>query len=113
MNKEPEESRNLMDKIQIWKNLFAIKREFYMDAWTIVLREKYQIYTSYYYLYTRVIIISKLFKNDTYSIKIFKKYKKEYKELYTTDNIKDHHSLLEELKEVIYRMDLLNSPLRI
>ena len=109
MNKGLEESRNLMDKIQIWKNLFAIKRKFYMDAWTIVLREKYQIYTSYYYLYTRVIIISKLFKNDTYSIHIFKNYKEEYKELYTIDNIKDHNSLLEELKEVIYKMDLLNS----
>ena len=109
MNKVLEESHKLIAKIQIWKNLFAIKRKPYLDGWTIVLREKYQIYTSYYYLYTRVIIISKLFKDDTYSINIFNNYKAEYKELYTIDNIKDHNSLLEVLKEVIFKMDLLNS----
>jgi len=109
MNKGLEESHKLMPKIQIWKNLLAIRRKLYLDGWTIVLREKYQIYTSYYYLYTRVIIISKLFKNDTYSINIFKNYKEEYKEFYIIDNIKDHNSLLEVLKEVIYKMDLINS----
>jgi len=47
MNKVLEESHKLMDKIQIWKNLFAIKRKLYLDGWTIVLREKYQIFMYY------------------------------------------------------------------
>lgn len=98
-----------MEKLQIWKDIFALKSEFYMDSWKIVLREKYQTYTSYYYIYTRVIIISKLFKNDTYSINIFTNDKEEYKVIFTKDNIKDHDSLLEELNEVIYKMGLLNS----
>ncbi len=97
-------------KIQVWKNLFDIKIEFYIDGWAIFLREKS--------FYPRIIIIFKSYEKCSYSIKSFeihlRNYKdEEFKELYSIESIKDQKYLLNELKEVIYGKDLINSASKI
>lgn len=92
-------------KIQVWKNLFDIEIELYIDGWAVFLREKN--------IYPRIIIIFKSYENCLYSIKSFEihleNYKdEEFKELYSLENIKDQKHLLNELKEVIYGKDLIN-----
>lgn len=97
-------------KIQIWKNLFDIEIELYIDGWAIFLREKN--------LYPRIIIIFKSYASGTYSIKSFEVHfnnfkNEEFKELYTQDNIKDQKNLLDELKKVIYGKDLISEASKI
>ncbi|KKM68822.1 hypothetical protein LCGC14_1456990 [marine sediment metagenome] len=92
-------------EIQVWKSLFDIEIELYIDGWAIFLREKN--------IYPRSIIIFKSYENSTYTIKSFeihlKNYEKEeFRELYSIEGIKNKNNLLNELKSIIYGKDLMS-----
>ena len=98
------EINDIVSKIQNWKNFFNYKIEFYFDGWAIFLREKNA--------YPRYITIFKSYNTNTYSIKSFEVYlkdfqKEEFKELYFIDNISTKNDLLKELKDIIYGKDLI------
>ncbi len=98
------EINDIVSKIQNWKNFFNYKIEFYFDGWAIFLREKN--------VYPRYITIFKSYNTNTYSIKSFEVYlkdfqKEEFKELYFIDNISTKNDLLKELKDIIYGKDLI------
>ncbi|MFX0003642.1 MAG: hypothetical protein ACFE9C_08885 [Candidatus Hodarchaeota archaeon] len=100
------EINDIINKIQKWENLFELKTELYFNGWAIFLREKN--------LYPRYIIIFKSYDTNRYSIKSFEVHlinyhKEKYKELYSNDQIEDSNSLLEELNEIIYGKDLIES----
>jgi len=97
---------DIFEKINIWKELFFFKVEFYFDGWAIFLREKN--------LYPRSIVIFKSYAKNTYSLKSFEIHlhnlkKEEFKEIYSKENIRNHENLLKELIEVIYGKDLLRN----
>ena len=95
----------VLKKIDVWKNLFSIKVEFYSDGWAIILKEDK--------VYARRIVIFKSVNNNLYSIKSFEvwfdDYKKEkFKEIFSAE-VKSQEEVLKELKAVIYGKDLLNN----
>ncbi len=97
---------DIFEKINIWKELFYFKVEFYFDGWAIFLREKN--------LYPRSIVIFKSYVKNTYSLRSFEIHlhnlkKEEFKEIYSKEDIRNHENLLKELKEVIYGKDLLRN----
>ncbi len=105
-----KEIEGIIKKIQLWKDLFSIKLEFYYDGWAIFLKEKN--------IYPRCIIIFKSYESDQFSVKSFDIYlqnyeKEEYHEIYSVENIKNQYDLLRELKDVIYGKDLGNQVLKI
>lgn len=92
-------------EIQVWKRLFDIEIELYIDGWAIFLREKN--------LYPRSIIIFKSYENTTFTIKNFEIHlkdfeKEEFRELYSVEDIKNKNNLLIELKSIIYGKDLIS-----
>ena len=105
-----KEIENLLEKAQIWKNLFNIKLEFYYDGWAVFLKEKN--------IYPRCIVIFKSYENNQYSIKSYdiylQNYKKEkYQELYSIENLRNQVDLIKELRDIIYGKDLGNQALQI
>jgi len=105
-----KEIEGIIKKIQLWKDLFSIKLEFYYDGWAIFLKEKN--------IYPRCIVIFKSYESNQFSIKSFDIYlqnykKEEYHEIYSVENIKFHSDLIMELKDVIYGKDLGNQVLQI
>ena len=105
-----KEIENLLEKAQIWKNLFNIKLEFYSDGWAVFLKEKN--------IYPRCIVIFKSYENNQYSIKSydihFQNYKKEkYQELYSVENLLNQVDVIKELRDIIYGKDLGNQALRV
>ena len=98
-----KEIEGIIKKIQIWKDLFNIKLDFYYDGWSIFLKEKN--------VYPRCIVIFKSYESNQFSIKSFDIYlrnykKEEYDEIYSAENINNQYDLIKELKEVIYGKDL-------
>jgi len=99
------EVKDFSKKLKVWKNLFFIKYELYIDGWAIYLREKI--------IDPRVIIIFKSYDTGVYSIRSFEtknklNAKEQFVELYNEDNIDTAEELLHELKQVIYGKDLFN-----
>jgi hypothetical protein len=99
----------ILKQLQFWKDIFYIRTEFYFEGWAIFLREKN--------LYPRCIVIFKSYENQLFSIKSFEihlqNFKKEnFKEIYSVQKIDNQHTLLVELKEIIYGKDLGNQVMR-
>ncbi|MFX0072582.1 MAG: hypothetical protein ACFFAO_15965 [Candidatus Hermodarchaeota archaeon] len=95
----------VLDAIRMYRNLFSINVEYFIDGWAIFLKEKFA--------YPRCIVIFKSNKHLMYSLKsyeiVFDNYDKErYNELYFIENLKSSEELLKELKNVIYGKDILN-----
>ncbi len=95
----------ILEKIKPWNNLFNINIDYFIDGWSIKLKEKC--------LYPRRIIIFKSYLNNFYSIKSFEvqlnKFKNEgYNELYTKEDIENNIDLIKELRNVIYGKDFIN-----
>jgi len=95
---------DLLEKIEIWKNLFSIKYDYFMEGWALNLREKNR--------YPRIIIIFHSYNDNMYSIKSFEiknslSKREEYTELYSKDNLENMEDLIKELKAIIYGKDLL------
>lgn len=98
-----KEIENLLEKAQVWTDLFNIKLEFYYDGWAVFLKEKE--------IYPRCIVIFKSYEKNQYSIKSydihFQNYKKEkYQEIYSVENLLNQVDVIKELKEIIYGKDL-------
>ncbi|MGQ4874726.1 MAG: hypothetical protein ACTSVV_06735 [Promethearchaeota archaeon] len=101
--KTQQEINSIISHIKVWKNLFSINLEYFVDGWALYLREKT--------LYPRLIVV---FKNEDYfSIKSFEihfmVYKETYKELYKIEKIYDAEEMIKELKAIIYGKDVINS----
>ncbi|MFX1398948.1 MAG: hypothetical protein ACFFAS_18110 [Promethearchaeota archaeon] len=100
-----DEIQRVMERLQVWKNLFFFSITFYYEGWSISLKEKN--------IYPRLIIIFKSFDDKSYSIKSFEihnnsKEKEEYKELYFINNLPGQESLLKEVREIINGKDLVS-----
>ena len=98
------EINHLLETIKIYKNLFSMNIEYYIDGWAIFLKEKK--------IYPRSIVIFKSYHKNSFSIKSFEiklyDYKKEeYKELYSIKNLENSDQLIKELKEIIYGKDII------
>jgi hypothetical protein len=113
-NKFSEEIQNeierIFNKIQVWKDLFNIKLEFYYDGWAIFLKEKN--------LYPRCIVIFKSNENNHYSIKSYNVYlqnykKEDYQEIYSIEHLNNQDDVIKELREIIYGKDLGSQVLKI
>ncbi|MFW9941184.1 MAG: hypothetical protein ACFFFT_09090 [Candidatus Thorarchaeota archaeon] len=105
-----KEIDEIIKKIQIWKDLFNIKQEYYIDGWSISLKEKN--------VYPRCIVIFKSYESNQFDIKSFDVYlrnykKEEYHEIYSVQKIKNQHDLIKELKQIIYGKDLGSQALQI
>jgi len=103
--KTENEIEDILNDIQLYKNLFSINIEHFFDGWAISLEEKN--------MYPRKIIIFKSYKNNSYSIKSFEIQinnigKESFHELYTKQGITSKPLLVRELKEIIYGKDLIN-----
>ena len=99
-----EQIEDLLEKIKIWENLFSIKYDYFMDGWSITLREKNT--------YPRILVIFHSYSDNLYSIKSFElkntlAQKEEYLELYSNQNMTSNEDLIKELKAIIYGKDLL------
>lgn len=95
----------VLESISIWKDLFYIRQEFYIDGYSIILDEDVS--------YPRRIVIFKKFEGN-YSIKSFEinhegGLKAKQNEIYSVSDIKEIKSLIKELRSVIYGKDLINS----
>ena len=96
----------LIEKIQLWKDLFSFKVNFYVEGWAGYLMEKS--------IYPRMIVIFKPYDCDYFSIKSFEvsfdtRANEIHSEIYSQDLIHGLENLLIELKEVIYGKDALTS----
>lgn len=96
----------LMKKLGIWKDLFSVKINFYVEGWAAYLMEKN--------IYPRLIVIFKSYDCDCFSIKSFEvSYDAEvneiHSEIYSRDLIYGFQDLFIELKEVIYGKDIITS----
>ncbi|MFX1345379.1 MAG: hypothetical protein ACFFBC_06970 [Promethearchaeota archaeon] len=105
-----KEIDEIIKKIQIWKDLFNIKQEYYIDGWSISLKEKN--------VYPRCIVIFKSYESNQFDIKSFDVYlrnykKEEYHEIYSVQKIKNQYDLIKELKQIIYGKDLGSQALKI
>lgn len=107
-NKYVEYNQNLIDyllgKIKMWKNLFSIKYDYFLDGWAVKLREKNT--------FPRSIIIFHSYNDNLYSIKSFEikstlTKKEEYTELYSKEYIDNIDDVIRELNAIIYGKDLL------
>ena len=95
---------SVLKGFDLWKNLFFINHEFFLDGWAIFLKEKLS--------YPRKIVIFKSYEKNTYSIKSFEiRHNNEIEErnceLYFKENIESQEELLKEVKQIIYGKDLL------
>ncbi|MCJ7648115.1 MAG: hypothetical protein MUP85_05845 [Candidatus Lokiarchaeota archaeon] len=96
----------LMKKLGIWKDLFSVKINFYVEGWAAYLMEKN--------IYPRLIVIFKPYDCDYFSIKSFEvsydtKANEIHSEIYSQDLIYGFQNLFVELKEVIYGKDIITS----
>jgi len=96
----------LMKKLGIWKDLFSVKINFYIEGWAAYLMEKT--------IYPRSIVIFKPYECDYFSIKSFEvsydmKSNEIHSEIYSRELIYGFQNLYLELKEVIYGKDVLSS----
>ncbi|MBY9002558.1 MAG: hypothetical protein KGD73_01170 [Candidatus Lokiarchaeota archaeon] len=96
----------LLKKLGIWKNLFSVKINFYVEGWAAYLMEKN--------IYPRLIVIFKPFDCEYFSIKSFEvsydaKAREIHSEIYARDLIYGFENLFKELKEVIYGKDVVSS----
>ncbi len=99
------EINRLLDTIKIYKNLFSINIEYFIDGWAIFLNEKK--------IYPRRIVIFKSHINDSFSIKSFEINlkdcrKEENKELYSILNLDTIDKVMKELKDIIYGKDMMS-----
>ena len=99
------EINHLLDTIKIYKNLFSINIEYFIDGWAIFLNEKR--------IYPRRIVIFKSYNNDSFSIKSFEINlndcrKEENKELYSISNLDTIDKVMKELKDIIYGKDMMS-----
>ena len=95
-----------MEKLRLWKDLFSIKINFYVEGWAAHLMEKN--------IYPRLIVIFKPYECDYFSIKSFEvsydtKANEKHSELYSRDLIHGFQNLFIELKEVVYGKDVISS----
>jgi len=96
----------LMKKLGIWKDLFSVKINFYVEGWAAYLMEKN--------IYPRLIVIFKPYDCDYFSIKSFEvsydtKANEIHSEIYSQDLIYGFQNLFVELKEIIYGKDIITS----
>lgn len=96
----------LMEKLRIWKDLFSVKINFYIEGWATYLMEKN--------MYPRLIVIFKPYDCAYFSIKSFEvsydaKANEKYSEIYSRDLIHGFQNLIFELKEIIYGKDVTAS----
>ena len=99
------EINHLLDTIKIYKNLFSINIEYFIDGWAIFLNEKS--------ICPRRIVIFKSYINDSFSIKSFEinlknSQKEETKELYSIVNLDTLEKVMKELKDIIYGKDMMS-----
>ena len=99
------EINRLLDTIKIYKNLFSINIEYFIDGWAIFLNEKK--------IYPRRIVIFNSHINDSFSIKSFQINlkdcrKEENKELYSILNLDTIDKVMKELKDIIYGKDMMS-----
>ena len=103
--KTQEEINAVLEILTEWKNLFAIKEDYFYEGWAIYLKEKS--------VYPRSIVIFKSYSENHYTIRSFEIHssnKKELlKELYVNESIYSLPELYKEIKEIIYGKDLLGS----
>ena len=87
-----------------WNNLFSTEINYYIEGWSISLREKT--------LYPRYIVIFKPYNQKSYSIKSFEIHlnqtgKEHYKDLYFIVNIISVKILKNEIRNILYGKDIL------
>ena len=105
-----EEINYILKRIDQWKELFFIDIKFFIEGWSIFLKEKNP--------YPRNIVIFKPYEKICYTIKSFgvqmtQHNCEKYKEIYSIENIKSQKDLFDELKGIIFGKDLLNDILKI
>ena len=97
---------SILESFYLWKNLFTINIEHYVDGWAIFLRENRPT--------LRIIIVFKSYEDYSYSIKSSEiSYNDTLKceeelELYRIENLKSKTQLINELRAVIYGKDIIN-----
>ena len=97
---------SILEGCNVWRNLFTIEIEHYIDGWAIFLRELRSK--------PRLIIIFKSYESNTYSIRsseisfntMIKN--EEDLELFRVENLVDQKQLIKELRDIIYGKDLLH-----
>lgn len=89
-----------------WNNLFSIEINYYFEGWSISLREKT--------VYPRYIVIFKAYDQKSYSIRSFEIHynqigKEHLKDLYFNDNIISVKILKNEIRNILYGKDIIES----
>jgi hypothetical protein len=97
---------SILEDFYLWKNLFTIKIEHFIDGWAIYLRELR--------VKPRLIVIFRSFENNSYSIRSYEigfnetLKNEEELELYKIENLENKNQMIKELRDIIYGKDLLN-----
>jgi hypothetical protein len=96
----------VMKKLSIWKDLFSVNINFYVEGWAAYLMEKT--------IYPRLIVIFRPYDYNHFSIKSFEvsydaKANEIHSEIYSKDLIYGFQNLFIELKEIIYGKDIISS----
>ena len=99
------ELNSVLERLNEWKTLFFFEVKYFYEGWAIYMREKSA--------YPRNIVIFKSYYEEFYSIKSFEIHlnneKETHKELYVNENIETIPKVQNEIKEIIYGKDILDS----
>lgn len=97
----------IISNLSIWNYIFKIKKEFFLEGYTLFLEEQDKIYP-------RLIVIHKKYNNNNFSIHSYERTfnieecKEKFIEIYSIKEIENGEDLLKNLKRIFCGIDILS-----